>query len=44
VMQAGLDEAERERQVEQLLGQYFSPEEQERARVTSSEWQARDTT
>jgi lipase chaperone LimK len=44
VMQAGLDEAERERQIEQLLGQYFSPEEQQRARVTSSEWQARDAT
>jgi lipase chaperone LimK len=44
VMQAGLDEAERERQIEQLFGQYFSAEEQERARVTSSEWQARDST
>jgi len=44
VMQAGLDEAERERQIEQLLNQYFSPEERERARVTSSEWQARDRT
>jgi len=44
VMQAGLDEAERDRQIEQLLDQYFSPEERERARATSSEWQARDTT
>jgi lipase chaperone LimK len=42
VMQAGLDEAERERQIEQLLEQYFSPEERERARRTSSDWQARD--
>jgi lipase chaperone LimK len=41
VMQAGLDEAERERQIEQLLDQYFSPEERDRARVTSSEWQVR---
>jgi lipase chaperone LimK len=44
VMQAGLDDAERERQIEQLLGQYFSPEERERARATSFEWQARDST
>lgn len=43
VMQAGLDEAERDRQVEQLLEQYFGPEERERARATSSEWQARDS-
>ena len=42
VMQAGLDEAERERQIEQLLEQYFSPEERERARLTSFDWQARD--
>lgn len=42
VMQAGLDEAERERQIEQLLGQYFSPEERERARLTTFEWQTRD--
>jgi lipase chaperone LimK len=42
VMQAGLDEVERDRQIEQLLDQYFSPEERERARVTSSDWQARD--
>ncbi|GFE87676.1 lipase secretion chaperone [Steroidobacter agaridevorans] len=42
VMQAGLDEVERERQIEQLLEQYFSPEERERARLTSSDWQARD--
>lgn len=42
VMQAGLDETERERQIEQLLNQYFSPEERDRARVTSSEWQAQD--
>lgn len=42
VMQAaGLDEAERERQIEQLLAQYFSPAEQDRARATSSDWQAR---
>lgn len=42
VMQAGLDEAERERQIDQLLEQYFSAEERERARFTSSDWQARD--
>jgi lipase chaperone LimK len=42
VMQAGLDEAERARQIEQLLEQYFSPEERDRARVTSSDWEARD--
>jgi lipase chaperone LimK len=42
VMQAGLDEAERERQIEQLLEQYFSPEERERARATSFDRQARD--
>ncbi|HEX2242309.1 MAG TPA: lipase secretion chaperone [Gammaproteobacteria bacterium] len=42
VMQAGLDETERERQIEQLLNQYFSPEERDRARATSSEWQAQD--
>jgi len=42
IMQAGLDEAERERQIEQLLEQYFSAEERERAHVTSSDWQARD--
>jgi lipase chaperone LimK len=44
VMQAGYDDAERERQIEQLLNQYFRPEERDRARATSSEWQARDTT
>lgn len=44
VMQAGYDEAERQRQVDQLLNQYFSPEERERARATSFEWQARDAT
>jgi lipase chaperone LimK len=44
VMQAGLDEAERDRQIEQLLNQYFSPAERERARATSFEWQARGTT
>jgi lipase chaperone LimK len=42
VMQAGLQEAERERQIEQLLDQYFSTEERERARNTSFDWQARD--
>jgi lipase chaperone LimK len=42
VMQAGLDEAGKARQIEQLLGQYFSPEEQQRARHTSLEWQTRD--
>jgi len=42
VMQAGLDEAEKERQIEQLLGQYFPPDERERARLTSLEWQSRD--
>lgn len=41
VMQAGLDEVERDRQIEQLLEQYFSPEERDRARATSSDWQAR---
>jgi lipase chaperone LimK len=41
VMQAGLDEAERDRQIEQLLDQYFSPEERDRARATSADWQAR---
>lgn len=42
IMKASLDEAEREHQVEQLLGQYFNPDEQERARFTSSEWQSRE--
>lgn len=42
VMNAGLDDDERDRQIEQLLEQYFSSEEQERARVTSSDWQTRD--
>jgi lipase chaperone LimK len=42
VMQAGLDQAERERQIEQLMDQYFSPEERDRARATSSDWEARD--
>ncbi|MBB6096450.1 lipase chaperone LimK [Povalibacter uvarum] len=42
VMRAGLDEVERERQINQLLDQYFSPDERERARVTSLDWQARD--
>ncbi len=42
VMQAGLDDAERDRQIEQLLDQYFSPEERDRARATSSDWQARE--
>jgi lipase chaperone LimK len=44
VMQAGYDDAERQRQIEQLLNQYFSAEERERARATSVEWQARDAT
>ena len=43
VMEAGLDEGERERQIEQLLDQYFSPEERDRARATSAGWQARDS-
>jgi lipase chaperone LimK len=43
VMQAGLDAVERERQIEQLLEQYFDPEERERARVTSFDRQARET-
>ncbi|MGQ9426645.1 lipase secretion chaperone [Gilvimarinus sp. F26214L] len=43
VMQASLDEAEQERQIELLLAQHFSPEERERARITSFEWQARDS-
>ena len=42
VMQAGLDDTEKERQIEQLLKQYFSTEELERARLTSLEWQSRD--
>jgi len=42
VMQAGLDEAERERQIDQLLEQYFGPDERDRARATSSDWQARE--
>jgi lipase chaperone LimK len=42
VMQAGLDEGERTRQIEELLSQYFNPEDRERARITSAEWQARD--
>ncbi|MEX1032021.1 MAG: lipase chaperone [Cellvibrionaceae bacterium] len=42
VMQASLDEAEKERQIEQLFKQYFSPEELERARFTSYQWQTRD--
>lgn len=42
VTQAGLDEAERERQIEQLLAQYFSPAERDRARATSLDWQARE--
>lgn len=42
VMEAGLEEAERERQIEQLLGQYFSSEELERARFTSLQWQSGD--
>jgi lipase chaperone LimK len=42
VMQAALDEAERERQIGQLLEQYFSVDERERARDTSADWQARD--
>jgi lipase chaperone LimK len=42
VMQAGLDEGERQRQIEQLLDQYFTPEERERARITSSEREVRE--
>lgn len=42
VMQAGLDEAERQRQIEQLLNQYFSPDERERARATSADREARE--
>jgi len=42
VMQAGLDEADRQRQIDQLLDQYFSPEERERARITSAEREARE--
>lgn len=42
VMQAGLDETERERQIEQLLGQYFSAADRDRARTTSFDWQARE--
>lgn len=39
---AGLDATESERQIEELLEQHFRPEERERARLTSFEWQARD--
>jgi lipase chaperone LimK len=42
VMQAGLDDGERERQVDQLLEQYFAPEERDRARKTSADWQVRE--
>lgn len=42
IMKASLDDAERERQIEQLLGQYFNPDEQERARFTSMQWQSRE--
>jgi lipase chaperone LimK len=41
VIRAGLDQVDRDRQIEQLLDQYFRPEERERARVTAIEWQAR---
>jgi lipase chaperone LimK len=43
IMEAGLDEVETERQIEQLLGQHFSPEERERARLTSYDWQAQQS-
>lgn len=39
VLQAGLTEAESDRQINELLSQYFSPADQERARLTSLEWQ-----
>lgn len=42
VVQAALDEAEKQRQIEQLFTQYFSPEELERARLTSYEWETRE--
>jgi len=42
VKQASLDEAESERQIEELLAQHFSPEERERARLTTFEWQAKE--
>lgn len=42
VMQASLGEAEKQRQIEQLFGQYFTPEELERARLTSYEWETRE--
>lgn len=42
IMKASLDEAERERQIESLLSQYFNPDEQERARLTSLQWQSRE--
>jgi lipase chaperone LimK len=41
VMQASLEDAERVRQIEQLLDRYFSAEERERARLTSIDWEAR---
>lgn len=42
ILQAGLDEAERARQIEDLLSQYFNPNEQERARLTSLQWESRE--
>lgn len=42
IMKASLDDEERERQIEQLLNQYFNPDEQERARLTSAQWQSRE--
>lgn len=43
VVQSVLDETERERQISHLLDQYFSREERERARITSIDWQARES-
>ncbi len=43
VVQAGLAEAESERQIQQLLNQYFSPAERERARLTIIERQVQSS-
>jgi len=42
VLDAGLSDVESERQIEQLYDQYFTAEQQERARSTSLEWQGRE--
>lgn len=42
IVQAGLDDAEKERQIEQLLNQHFTPDERERARLTAFKWESKD--